>query len=252
MPDSSAVARASSARARASIRFPSARAVVALACLTSGACQSVSRQAWIAARLDEVDGARLRGHVEALSAIGPRPCSDAAASRAALDYIEAQLRGMGFDVREEPFRATLTESFFAVVRRADDPDAALQEIELPIDVVFGGAACIQAAGDALKAEGWAIDGYRQAHQEPGHVREGVNLLATHPGASLAGEVIEVGAHYDTVPRSPGANDDASGVAALLEVARAVAGTPTRRAVRLCFFGAEELALTGSKAHVANF
>src|SRR5262245_17639887 len=100
MLDSSAVARASSARARASIRSPSVHAVVALAWFTSGACQSVSRQPGIAARLDEVDGTRLRGHVEALSAIGPRPCSDAAASRAALDYIEAQLGGMGFEVRE--------------------------------------------------------------------------------------------------------------------------------------------------------
>lgn len=44
---------------------------------------------------------------------------------------------------------------------------------------------------------------------------GVNLVAPPPG----GGTVWVGAHYDTVADSPGADDDASGVAALLELAR---------------------------------
>lgn len=49
-----------------------------------------------------------------------------------------------------------------------------------------------------------------------------NLIAVHPGSSPNGQVLIV-AHYDTVPDSPGADDNASGVAGLL----AVAGAMTR-------------------------
>lgn len=55
----------------------------------------------------------------------------------------------------------------------------------------------------------------------------------------------VGAHYDSVPRAPGANDNASGTAGMLELAR------TQRAAGVCFvaFGAEEVGLFGSEALV---
>lgn len=48
-----------------------------------------------------------------------------------------------------------------------------------------------------------------------------NLIALHPGSTRDGQVLIV-AHYDTVPNSPGADDNASGVAGLLEVAGALA------------------------------
>jgi Zn-dependent M28 family amino/carboxypeptidase len=55
----------------------------------------------------------------------------------------------------------------------------------------------------------------------------------------------MGGHYDTVPAGPGANDNASGTAMLIEVGRA------RRIDGLCLiaFGAEELGLFGSRAFV---
>ena len=57
----------------------------------------------------------------------------------------------------------------------------------------------------------------------------------------------LGAHYDSVPYGPGANDNASGTALLLELAR------THRAEGLCFiaFGAEEIGLHGSRAFVES-
>lgn len=48
------------------------------------------------------------------------------------------------------------------------------------------------------------------------------------------------AHYDTVPGSPGADDDASGVAAVLEIARILAGRPLRASVVLAVVPFEEL------------
>src|SRR5919106_5913809 len=57
-----------------------------------------------------------------------------------------------------------------------------------------------------------------------------NIEAILPGnegtASRADEILVVGAHYDTVDACPGANDNATGVAALLELARRFATRPT--------------------------
>jgi len=57
----------------------------------------------------------------------------------------------------------------------------------------------------------------------------------------------LGAHYDSVPAGPGANDNASGAAAVLELAR------THRVPGLCVltFGSEEIGLFGSRAFVAS-
>jgi aminopeptidase YwaD len=61
----------------------------------------------------------------------------------------------------------------------------------------------------------------------------------------------VGAHYDSVEAGPGANDNASGVAALLETARALAIGGGREGVCLVAFGAEEVGLVGSQRFVAD-
>lgn len=74
-----------------------------------------------------------------------------------------------------------------------------------------------------------------------------NVVATKQGAVRPEEIIVVGAHYDSVPGSPGANDNASGVAVVLEAARVLAGSPTPRTVQFVLFAAEELGLFGSLA-----
>ena len=66
-----------------------------------------------------------------------------------------------------------------------------------------------------------------------------NLEATLAGTTLRHEVVVLGAHYDTAEDAPGADDNASGVAAVLELARAFAGTPQARTVRFVLFPNEE-------------
>ena len=66
-----------------------------------------------------------------------------------------------------------------------------------------------------------------------------NLEAVLSGTSLAEGIVLIGAHYDTVSESPGANDNASGVAALLEIARLLAAKPLARSVRFVAFVNEE-------------
>lgn len=66
-----------------------------------------------------------------------------------------------------------------------------------------------------------------------------NIEAVLPGHGAADDIIVVGAHYDTVADCPGANDNASGVAAMLELARLLAGSTLSRSVRFVAFANEE-------------
>src|SRR5829696_6247971 len=76
-----------------------------------------------------------------------------------------------------------------------------------------------------------------------------NIHAQISGSSPTGHVVLV-AHYDSVPRSPGAADDGAGVAAILEIARAItSGSPPRNDIDIVFTDAEEPWLLGAQAFV---
>ena len=66
-----------------------------------------------------------------------------------------------------------------------------------------------------------------------------NLIAEIPGRQRPQEIVVIGAHYDSVIGTPGANDNASGVAALLELARHFCATAPSRTLRLVAFVNEE-------------
>ncbi len=63
--------------------------------------------------------------------------------------------------------------------------------------------------------------------------------------------ILIGAHYDAVPGTPGADDNATGVAVLLELAREFATNPVKYPLRLVAFDLEELGLLGSAAYAQD-
>jgi Zn-dependent M28 family amino/carboxypeptidase len=92
----------------------------------------------------------------------------------------------------------------------------------------------------LNAMGWTAE--MQVY--PG----GINVHATIPATLPAGPSVVVGAHFDTVDGSPGANDNASGVAVVLAVARYLRDVPCRTAaVKVALFDQEETGLFGSRA-----
>ena len=68
-------------------------------------------------------------------------------------------------------------------------------------------------------------------------RSGLNVTGAF--GAIEGPVTLLGAHYDTVPRSPGADDNASGVAVMLECARIIAALPHKPSVIFAAFDAEE-------------
>ena len=76
----------------------------------------------------------------------------------------------------------------------------------------------------------------------------MNVVARKPDGECR---IVVGGHYDTVPSVVGANDNASGTAITVALARAWADADSARFVCFVAFGAEELGLHGSRAFVAE-
>ncbi|HEX8630170.1 MAG TPA: M20/M25/M40 family metallo-hydrolase [Catenuloplanes sp.] len=93
---------------------------------------------------------------------------------------------------------------------------------------------------------WVLERYGDAPDE-------VNIVA---GLTGTGDrpALEIGAHWDSVADCPGADDNASGVAGLLELARVFAAAdPPARTLRFCVFGGEEnpAPFAGSRAHVAR-
>ncbi len=88
---------------------------------------------------------------------------------------------------------------------------------------------LRSAGYSVASETYRVEG-----------RPVRNLIAFLEGAGGRDEVVVLGAHYDSYWGSPGANDNATGVAALLEIARGFASAaPPGRSIRFVAFVNEE-------------
>jgi aminopeptidase YwaD len=109
-------------------------------------------------------------------------------------------------------------------------------------------AYVRAAGwveSELTRLGWTVE--RQQFHTPAGVSWGVpvpagpsvNVVATRGDVEPGKPWLLLGAHLDTVPQAPGAEDNASGIGVLLAVAEALAGHRTRLPVVLVAFGSEE-------------
>ena len=79
-----------------------------------------------------------------------------------------------------------------------------------------------------------------------------NVIAELTGATSPGDVFLIGAHFDTVPGSPGADDNASGVAGMLEIARVLAGEQFDASIQFVGFALEESGLLGSEQLAASY
>jgi hypothetical protein len=157
---------------------------------------------------------------------------------------------------------TLFSTAFAVEPANFDADQALaQAFHLSEEIGDrpGGSLGEQEAAGWLAGQ-FAALGYEVRVQPFPFYRRGVslvgmNVIATRPGMPGYG-VLYAGAHYDTVERipgfdygGPGANDNASGVGVLLDVARLYAVEPLTSTLTLIAFGAEEDGLVGSRYFV---
>lgn len=80
---------------------------------------------------------------------------------------------------------------------------------------------------------------------------GVNVIGRKPGTGSSGEEILVAAHYDHIPGCNGADDNASGTAAVLEAARVLSQASFTRTLVVACWDEEELGLKGAEAYAAR-
>ncbi|PIC85439.1 aminopeptidase [Sporosarcina sp. P20a] len=80
-----------------------------------------------------------------------------------------------------------------------------------------------------------------------------NIIATKYPAngSKNSEIVYISAHVDSVPGAPGANDNAAGTAAALELARVLKDQPLDKELRIAFVGAEEIGLVGARVYAQS-
>ena len=105
----------------------------------------------------------------------------------------------------------------------------------------------------MDAWGWRKERAEAARlRVSGGMKQGTscNVVAELPGRDPQGDLLLVGGHHDTQADSPGADDNATGTAAVLELARLLSAAPLRRrTLRLVSFGAEEQLSVGSAEYV---
>jgi Zn-dependent M28 family amino/carboxypeptidase len=125
------------------------------------------------------------------------------------------------DAPFQPDRARLAAAVrrLAVPRHPVASPRALEEAERYV------AKQLEACG--LPVEHQAFEWRGRSHN---------NVVSTLEGSDPSRPWVIVGAHFDSVARSPGADDNASGVAAMLEVARLIAARAERPAATLQFVG----------------
>ena len=175
-----------------------------------GACGVPFRES-IAERVAVVDAERIKRDVRTLcDEIGARPAYELEATEKTLAFLETELQRVGYKTRREAFESPMR----TFKRLPPDEDGR---------------------------RGWAMTLAKRATH--------YNLIAELRGRSEPDRVFEICAHYDTMPWTKGADDNASGMVAVLETARAIAKSSPERSIRFVFFAMEEEGLTGSRKHV---
>jgi peptidase M28-like protein len=98
---------------------------------------------------------------------------------------------------------------------------------------------------------WIYDKFKAFGYEP-HFQGRYRNVVAIPAIDASDTAVLIGAHYDSVPGTPGADDNASGVAALLECARLMVSQGHSQTAAFVAFNREEDGLLGSADFVENY
>jgi hypothetical protein len=132
------------------------------------------------------------------------------------------------------------------IKRAGYPDADQREglLKAQNDLI----AALKALGYEPQLSDVAWAQRPKPGGEPAEPLPWKNIIVDIPGREAPSEMYVFSAHMDAVPQAAGADDDASGVAVMLEMARILKDRPMKRTLRLCFFNLEEAGLIGSRQY----
>jgi acetylornithine deacetylase/succinyl-diaminopimelate desuccinylase-like protein len=123
-------------------------------------------------------------------------------------------------------------------------------------VAVPGGRHIAQPGNAPAAD-WVADRFRsfgfvpERHDFTAQGLDLQNVLVTVPGTTNPELVYVVGAHFDAVRNAPGADDDATGIAVVLEAARTLRDNPQPATIVFMAFNGEEAGLFGARAWVGD-
>jgi hypothetical protein len=218
--------------------LPPARAVV----------DSTDPVALLVARLDL---ARYKATIKGLTQFGDRR-QGTARNRAALDWIEAQLASYGCTTTER-----LTYTYTSGTPRMAAPAAADRPVvpRPPAGLTTQGGGRPRGVrtrtgvnSDSLAQPDARL---RALNAEPSVDGERQQVWCTKVGTTRPDEMYIVGAHMDGIGWGEGANDDGSGTALVMELARIFSSPDvhTERSIRFILFNNEETGLNGARAYV---
>lgn len=259
--------------------------VVAGWALTAGAASGASPALTTARHGADSLGERVAHHAARLAANGPRPAASAGEHEAAR-YLSEELTKLGLDVHDEVFdfddfevqsvRLVLAGREIDPVLLGVDPFHGRLRLAGPAVVLEGGAEPTEELEGRLVITDHPMTQLLVADRKPGAViciggddfewfsaqddrsamldvtgvrreRESRNLIATI-GPVTAPRIL-VTAHLDAYRDSPGANDNGTGLGALIELAKIFAAADPPPALTLIAFGAEEVGAVGSRTYV---
>ncbi|HNV73198.1 MAG TPA: M20/M25/M40 family metallo-hydrolase [Gemmatimonadaceae bacterium] len=204
----------------------------------------------IATLVGQLDLERYKATIKGLTAFGDRR-QGTARNRQALDWIEAQLKSYGCS----PER--LTYEF-------NPPPAQPRPAVAGAGQRPGGAPRVGAGGSRLRGNRARTGVNTDSLAQPDPRLRALNAEASTPGArqnvyctkvgsTRPDEMYIVGAHMDGIGWGEAANDDGSGTALVMELARifSMPGVTTERTIRFALWNNEETGLNGARAYVAQ-
>lgn len=204
----------------------------------------------IATLVGQLDLERYKATIKGLTAFGDRR-QGTARNRQALDWIEAQLKSYGCTTER------LTYDF-------NPPPAQPRPAGAGAGQRPGGAPRVGAGGSRLRGNRARTGVNTDSLAQPDPRLRALNAEASTPGArqnvyctkvgsTRPDEMYIVGAHMDGIGWGEAANDDGSGTALVMELARifSMPGVTTERTIRFALWNNEETGLNGARAYVAQ-
>jgi hypothetical protein len=227
--------------------FKTATVVVALLAAGQAQAQAADLADPVATLVNHLDLEKYKATIKGLTQFGDRR-QGTARNRAALDWIEAQLKSYGCTNTER-----LQYPFTEPARRnpaAPRPALAGGPAGQGGSTLFGKRGPIGVNTDPLAQPDERL---RKLNAEP--TPEGTslreNVYCTKIGSTRPDEMYIVGAHMDGIGWGEAANDNGSGTALVMELARifSLAGVTTERSIRFVLWNNEETGLNGAYAYV---
>lgn len=197
----------------------------------------------IKALVAQLDLEKYKATIKSLTQFGDRR-QGTDRNRAAIDWIEAQLKSYGYTTERIKY------DYFPTDPRRPSGPVVGEGRSQGGGVIKGNRTPVGVNTDAMKQPDEKLRALNTQATAPGPREE---VFCTKVGTTHPEEMYIVGAHMDGHGWGEAANDDGSGTAIVMELARILGapGVQTERTIRFCLWNNEETGLNGARAYVAQ-